>query len=59
MTSKFLLILQSIAEASVKLPNEKLITILAIALITMTSLVALNIYKVYQLKKEIKRLKTK
>jgi len=38
---------------------QKLTTILSIALLIMIVLCALNIYKVYQLKKEIKRLKTK
>ena len=57
MTSKFLFILQNIAEVTTTVRSEKVVTILAIALITMTILVALNIYKVYQLKKEVKRLK--
>ena len=57
MTSKFLFILQSIEEASATLPNEKIITILSIALITMISLLTLNLYRVNQLKEEIKRLK--
>jgi hypothetical protein len=38
---------------------QKLTTILSIALLIMIVLCTLNIYKVYQLKKEIKRLKTK
>ncbi len=59
MTPKFLFILQSLTETTITVGSEKIITILSIALITMTVLVALNIYKVYQLKKEIKLLKTK
>ncbi|PKG52841.1 hypothetical protein [Olleya sp. 1-3] len=57
MTPKVLFILQSIEEASATLPNEKIITILSIALITMISLLTLNLYRVNQLKEEIKRLK--
>lgn len=57
MTPKILFILQSIEEASATLPNEKIITILSIALITMISLLTLNLYRVNQLKEEIKRLK--
>ena len=38
---------------------QKLTTILSIALLIMIVLCNLNFYKVYQLKKEIKRLKTK
>ena len=59
MTSKFLFILQSIEETSATLHNEKIITILSIALVTVISLLTLNLYKVNQLKKEVKRLKTK
>jgi hypothetical protein len=57
MTSKFLFILQRLEEVTTTVRSEKMTTILAIAFITMTVLVTLNIYKVYQLKKEIKRLK--
>ena len=57
MTSKILFILQSLEKASATLPNEKIITILSIALVTMISLLTLNLYKVNQLKAEIKRLK--
>ncbi|WP_282068001.1 hypothetical protein [Olleya namhaensis] len=56
MTPKILFILQSIEEASATLPNEKIITILSIALITMISLLTLNLYRVNQLKEEIKTL---